>query len=130
MGDYSFILGIHEKCKEDVIGMDERWKEGQLFVYDCGGMSYCEEDEKNVIGLDIGQNELEQSWSDDDGMKERAKNCIYFGGIIDILQPYNARKKAENFLMGFKTDKSKVSSVDPAAYSKRFVEFMTKAVQY
>merc|ERR1712154_423145 len=45
--DYSFILGIHDKDKhvnkwnqEEEIGNNARWKEGQLFVYERGGMSY------------------------------------------------------------------------------------------
>ena len=125
--DYSYILGIHYEEREDVKeGAMDRWKEGRLFDYDDGGMSYCDEDGDGKE--DEHEGGLEQSWSDDNGMKEQGVNCIYFGGIIDILQPYNARKKVENFMLGFKTDKTKVSSVDPEAYSKRLLEFMSKAV--
>merc|ERR1712083_441002 len=90
--DYSFILGIHCKDEESVDEKKEGvWVEGHLFDYDHGGMSYQEEDNDDDA-KEEEENELEQSWSDEDGSKKKAKNCVYFGGLIDILQPYNARK--------------------------------------
>lgn len=44
--------------------------------------------------------------------------------IIDYLQEYNAKKKAENkFKLMFK---KQVSSVEPQLYSQRFVKFIEK----
>lgn len=48
---------------------------------------------------------------------------IYFLGIIDILQQYNAWKKSENFIKGFKFDRKEISAVPPKDYAKRFVKF-------
>eukprot|EP01083_Nonionella_stella_P218859 784419_1 len=77
---------------------NNRWIVGTLFHYDHGGMSYNELDD-NIIdeNNEDDDNDIEQSWSDENNLTEQLKNCIYFGGIIDILQPYNTRKKAENF---------------------------------
>jgi len=126
--DYSLLIGIHYKNEEELKEKENklRWKEGHLFKYDHGGMSYNELDE-SMLNEDE-DDALEISWSDENNLKEKLKNAMYFGGIIDILQPYNARKKVENFVLGFKTDKKTVSAVDPELYSKRLREFMKKAV--
>eukprot|EP01038_Epipyxis_sp_PR26KG_P010808 gene10808-14509_t len=49
---------------------------------------------------------------------------IYFMGIIDILQQYNASKRTETFIKGFTNDAKQISSVDPVSYAKRFIKFM------
>eukprot|EP00759_Apiculatamorpha_spiralis_P031206 PhF_6_TR32952/c0_g1_i1/m.48485/K00920/PIP4K2; 1-phosphatidylinositol-5-phosphate 4-kinase len=51
---------------------------------------------------------------------------VYYLGIIDILQPYNTKKKLENGTRGvlsklFSGSKAEISSVPPADYAKRFV---------
>ena len=51
---------------------------------------------------------------------------VYFLGIIDILQQYNKRKAAENFIKGFKFDRKLISAVHPNWYAERFVQFMSK----
>jgi len=51
---------------------------------------------------------------------------VYFLGIIDILQQYNAKKSAENFLKSFKFDRKQISAVHPNWYAERFVQFMSK----
>ncbi|KAH3732738.1 1-phosphatidylinositol-4-phosphate 5-kinase [Pelomyxa schiedti] len=54
---------------------------------------------------------------------------IYFIGIIDILQEYNIRKRAETKYRFFATHGSDgVSCVDPAYYSHRFQEFIGQAL--
>lgn len=52
--------------------------------------------------------------------------CIYFIGIIDILQQYNTRKRGETFLKGFVEDTKKISSVAPRFYAQRFVAFLDR----
>lgn len=133
MIDYSLILGIHcrnidgkdddAKTEDDV----DQWDENQLFEYDHGGMSFAEpEDEDDVVEK---ADTLEISWSDNKmETLDEAKNRIYFMGIIDFLQPYNTRKRAESFIKGLQTDKDKISSVDPETYAKRFVTFMEGAI--
>lgn len=48
-------------------------------------------------------------------------------GIIDIFTKYNTKKKAEHFLKSLKYDEHTVSCVPPAAYAKRFVQFLDDA---
>jgi len=69
--------------------------------------------------------------ADSGGVYERspsgAKGAdVYFLGIIDILQQYNAKKAAENFFKGFKYDRREISAVHPKLYAERFVEYMSK----
>jgi len=53
---------------------------------------------------------------------------IYFMGIIDILQKYNARKKFETAFKSISADVHEISCVDPQAYGRRFLSFMTKVI--
>ena len=59
---------------EDDLEHDEDF-EGNIFCQDQGGMQM----------------------KDADGQEG---DCIYFCGIIDVLQKYNKRKKVENFFRG------------------------------
>ena len=54
---------------------------------------------------------------------------VYFCGIIDILQQYNTRKRAETFFKGFVQDSKAISCVDPDWYAKRFLEFIDAAIE-
>jgi len=56
---------------------------------------------------------------------------IYFTGIIDILQLYNTKKKAERFLKVYILGKNKagLSSMPPEAYARRFIQGMHKIVE-
>lgn len=65
---------------------------------------------------DFGINEMDSNGN-------RA-NCIYFFGIIDILQEYNGMKKAETFFKGFTANSDQISCVNPVKYAKRFVNFI------
>ena len=50
----------------------------------------------------------------------------YTLGIIDILQEFNARKRAENFVKTKVLGKVEVSAVNPGLYAGRFVAFLEK----
>jgi len=56
-------------------------------------------------------------------------NEVYFVGVIDILQQYNALKRAETFFKSFKYDSRQISAVDPKWYARRFVEFTANHIQ-
>jgi len=56
-------------------------------------------------------------------------NEVYFVGVIDILQQYNALKRAETFFKSFKYDSRQISAVDPTWYARRFVEFTANHIQ-
>ena len=53
-------------------------------------------------------------------------DAIYFMGIIDILQQYDLRKRAEHALKVLYQPADGISAVDPAAYGKRFVRFLAE----
>jgi len=48
----------------------------------------------------------------------------YFMGIIDILQPYDYRKRFEIGLKAMVYDKSAISAAEPEFYGRRFLSFM------
>ena len=54
---------------------------------------------------------------------------VYFCGIIDVLQQYNARKRAETFFKGFGNNSKQISCVDPQWYAERFYDFLDKALE-
>ena len=65
---------------------------------------------------------------DESGPKE-----LYFTGIIDFLQQYNARKHMETGVHMFKwamggRNFMEASCVDPVSYSTRFVAFLDQIV--
>lgn len=53
---------------------------------------------------------------------------VYYLGIIDILQEYNARKKLENLVFGAAYDYQRISCVNPNDYAARFVNFMSSII--
>ena len=52
-------------------------------------------------------------------------DVILHMGIIDILQEYTTSKSLETKMMGAMGKKS-FSSIEPTAYSKRFLKFITR----
>jgi len=54
---------------------------------------------------------------------------IYFVGLIDILQLYNPKKRAENAIKSFQYDPTSISAVHPGFYAERFMKFMTDAFE-
>ncbi|KAJ5075719.1 phosphatidylinositol-4-phosphate 5-kinase [Anaeramoeba ignava] len=60
------------------------------------------------------------------GIVEDSKGriCIYFLGLIDVLQVYNIEKKLEHGLKAVRYLTTQMSSVDPNSYSQRFLTFL------
>ncbi|KAI8991145.1 hypothetical protein BDF20DRAFT_811637 [Mycotypha africana] len=98
---------------------------------------------KNANLVNIDTSELpaspseERKWcifyADDGGFRstdeeEIPLNKLYYIGVIDILTPYNLVKKAEHLWKSMTQDKNTISSVHPARYGQRFMDFMAKAV--
>lgn len=72
-------------------------------------------------------------YADDGGFRSsddenRPLDKLYYMGVIDILTPYNFIKRTEHILKSITQDKDTISSVNPIAYGKRFMDFMIKAV--
>ena len=55
--------------------------------------------------------------------------CVYFGGVIDILQEWNALKKSENFFKGMRYDAMTISAVAPDIYAERMVNFFQNSLE-
>ncbi|CEI97143.1 Putative 1-phosphatidylinositol-4-phosphate 5-kinase [Rhizopus microsporus] len=54
---------------------------------------------------------------------------LYSLGIIDILTPYDLKKKSEHVYKSMTVqDKTAISAVRPTQYGQRFLEFMARAV--
>jgi len=125
--DYSLLVGIHRlnessnlnkkagHRRQHSLVKPKRPKPGSLFTFEFGGM--CAE----KIMFDA---ETEED-------KEKAtKKDIYFTGIIDFLQKYNAKKQMESVYKSLKVKggKDAISSVDAKTYANRLYEFIEKRV--
>ncbi|MED6206994.1 hypothetical protein PIB30_031670 [Stylosanthes scabra] len=78
---------------------------------------------KKVEGKDDG----------DDKEEEEAElfevyDVVLYMGIIDILQAYNLRKRAENAYKSMKFDPLTISVVEPKLYAQRFIKFSQNKV--
>lgn len=93
----------------------------------------------NVPDIDVQLDEKEQTLhairsnpfiTEDGGMRSESGDCIYFTGIIDILQLYNKRKKLEHMLAKGrpKIDSSTISCIPPDDYGTRMYKFLTPAI--
>lgn len=74
-------------------------------------------------------------YSDDGGFQatdeeDRPAPVLYFLGIIDILTPYDTKKKSEHFFKSLTQDKHAISSVKPSEYGNRFMGFMANAIEH
>lgn len=53
-------------------------------------------------------------------------DVVLYMGIIDILQEYNLKKKAEHAYKSLQFDPLQISVVEPKLYAKRFINFLEK----
>ncbi|CEJ01879.1 Putative 1-phosphatidylinositol-4-phosphate 5-kinase [Rhizopus microsporus] len=73
-------------------------------------------------------------YTDEGGFQATDENnrplpVLYSLGIIDILTPYDLKKKSEHVYKSVTTkDKHGISAVKPTQYGQRFLEFMARAV--
>ena len=78
---------------------------------------------------DTGDREQFLFYADDGGLQatdeqNQPLKTIYYLGVIDILTPYNTKKKAEHLWKGLSADRHKISPVPSVEYGDRFFEFM------
>jgi len=74
-------------------------------------------------------------YSDDGGFRSTDENDLptsqlYFMGIIDILTPYDMKKKTEHYWKSMTQDKHGISAVKPSEYGHRFASYMVKTIEY
>lgn len=55
-------------------------------------------------------------------------DVILFLGIIDILQEYNIKKKAEHAYKSLQFDPISISAVEPKLYSRRLINFLESII--
>ncbi|KAI8986488.1 hypothetical protein BDB01DRAFT_720192 [Pilobolus umbonatus] len=60
----------------------------------------------------------------------RPAPSLYFMGVIDILTPYDMKKKSEHFFKSMTQDRKEISAVKPRVYGKRFMGFMAKTLEH
>eukprot|EP01061_Rhynchopus_euleeides_P012749 TRINITY_DN22438_c0_g2_i2.p1 TRINITY_DN22438_c0_g2~~TRINITY_DN22438_c0_g2_i2.p1 ORF type:complete len:548 (+),score=137.97 TRINITY_DN22438_c0_g2_i2:251-1894(+) len=99
--DYSFLVGIHKP--ENPV----RDRQVSRLVYH----------DERCLQADMGGMRAE-------GADEKHEGEVYYFGIIDILQEYNPRKQAENFVRGIRYDRDQISAVPPDQYAVRFCEYI------
>jgi 1-phosphatidylinositol-4-phosphate 5-kinase len=66
-----------------------------------------------------------RSFSDEEGPKSH----LYFLGIIDILQEFNAKKRFESTYKGIRFNKKAISAVSSKEYGARFLDYMTNQIE-
>jgi len=63
------------------------------------------------------------------GMLSHDRRQRYFFGIIDILTPYDTRKRVEHHVKALRYDRRGVSCCPPVFYAERFNDFMRTAFE-
>ena len=131
--DYSLLIGIHDVKKEGE-------KEGEGRVMRGVHLSQELEEECDDFGFEEYLAEeghdstsyISSIFCEDEGgmLQEPEGNgqspLIYYTGIIDILQQYNSKKRAETFFKGITQNSKEISAVAPRLYSERFVNFIER----
>ncbi|KAI8882614.1 SAICAR synthase-like protein [Backusella circina FSU 941] len=152
--DYSLLVGIHDiikgntECIRDhrlhmVTPKTERFEKQAIFKRNKPDRAeIVRKALRNANPEHIDPSELpmspseERRWCifyhEDGGFRssdeqDKASDELYYIGIIDILTPYNYVKKTEHIWKSLTQDKTTISSVNPALYGKRFINFMNKA---
>jgi hypothetical protein len=95
------------------------------------GTTMTEDEKEAVNAMKDGVHTAPNPWTSraDGGMESENRQEIYFCGIIDILQQYNTRKRAETFFKGFSANNKQISCVHPEWYGDRFLQFMDNAFE-
>lgn len=118
------LCSLLETCNSDdesSVGMEDHAL-AEIGIFDD---DHYDEESKNPMTTrkDLG---IESLTSDTETMLSKE---IYFFGVIDILQQYNSKKKAETFVKRSHMNHSEISCVDPKMYAKRFVNFCSSIIE-
>nr|XP_020852980.1 phosphatidylinositol 5-phosphate 4-kinase type-2 beta isoform X1 [Phascolarctos cinereus] len=135
--DYSLLVGIHDvdRAEQEEMEVEERAEDEECENDGVGGNLLCSygtppDSPGNLLNFPrfFGPGEFDPS-VDVYAMKSHEnapKKEVYFMAIIDILTPYDAKKKAAHAAKTVKHGAgAEISTVNPEQYSKRFNEFMS-----
>ncbi|XP_070800558.1 phosphatidylinositol 5-phosphate 4-kinase type-2 beta isoform X3 [Pituophis catenifer annectens] len=133
--DYSLLVGIHDVDRAEQEEMefeaeDEECENDGIGGNPIGSYGTPPESPGNLLNFPhfFGPGEFDPS-VDVYAMKSHEsapKKEIYFMAIIDILTPYDTKKKAAHAAKTVKHGAgAEISTVNPEQYSKRFNEFMS-----
>ncbi|XP_061444905.1 phosphatidylinositol 5-phosphate 4-kinase type-2 beta isoform X2 [Rhineura floridana] len=135
--DYSLLVGIHDvdRAEQEEMEVEDRAEEEECENDGIGGNpigSYGTPPDSpgNLLNFPrfFGPGEFDPS-VDVYAMKSHEsapKKEVYFMAIIDILTPYDTKKKAAHAAKTVKHGAgAEISTVNPEQYSKRFNEFMS-----
>ncbi|KAL8175719.1 UNVERIFIED_CONTAM: Phosphatidylinositol 5-phosphate 4-kinase type-2 beta [Gekko kuhli] len=135
--DYSLLVGIHDvdRAEQEEMEVEDRAEEEECENDGVGGNpigSYGTPPDSpgNLLNFPrfFGPGEFDAS-VDVYAMKSHEsapKKEVYFMAIIDILTPYDTKKKAAHAAKTVKHGAgAEISTVNPEQYSKRFNEFMS-----
>ncbi|OXB69681.1 UNVERIFIED_CONTAM: hypothetical protein H355_011887, partial [Colinus virginianus] len=135
--DYSLLVGIHDvdRAEQEEMEVEDRAEDEECENDGLGGnpiSSYGTPPDSpgNLLNYPrfFGPGEFDPS-VDVYAMKSHdsaPKKEVYFMAIIDILTPYDAKKKAAHAAKTVKHGAgAEISTVNPEQYSKRFNEFMS-----
>ncbi|CAO3609184.1 unnamed protein product [Cunninghamella echinulata] len=154
--DYSLLIGVHDMLR----GNKDKVRHSTLHAFQPDTKSVERRDtlmkrrqsKAQVVRKAIAQanpDKLDLSELPDD--PEERRNCVfysdeggfqatdemdqptgllYFMGIIDILTPYDTKKKTEHMFKSLTQDKNAISAVKPSVYGDRFMGYMAKTLEH
>ncbi|EUC53616.1 1-phosphatidylinositol-4-phosphate 5-kinase its3, partial [Rhizoctonia solani AG-3 Rhs1AP] len=141
--DYSLLVGIHNVKR----GNRDNLRRNTLKVFSPTprrqpSKAKTAKYEIQTTGTELAEQDLpiahpEQQarfifYADDGGYRatgedNRPMGTVYYLGVIDILTPWNTKKKLEGLWKGLSADRHKISPVHSHEYGERFFSFL-KAV--
>uniref|UniRef100_A0A8C5A0H6 Phosphatidylinositol 5-phosphate 4-kinase type-2 alpha n=1 Tax=Gadus morhua TaxID=8049 RepID=A0A8C5A0H6_GADMO len=125
--DYSLLVGIHDVERAEQEEVESEDNEGEDDGESDGGVGTPPDSPSNTLdsAKPLSPGEFDPT-IDVYAIKSAPRKEVYFMAVIDILQHYDAKKKAAHAAKTVKHGAgAEISTVNPEQYSKRFHDFIT-----